>query len=77
MNDARRKSLEGIKAKLQNAIESIGTCLDDEQNYLEGIEESQSGSEKHEEAETAIAELREAIDAIEGAIGNIESAIGD
>lgn len=80
MNNARRKAidtiiakLEGSKTELETLREEIEMLKDEEQDYYDGMPESIQGGDKGAAAEGAVTEFDNAIDAIGGMIDEIEN----
>lgn len=82
MNQARRKDINAIVAKLEEVKSMLDDPLGDtegvaeeEQEYFDNMPESLQGSEKGELAQEAAQQLETAKDGIESAISSLEEAI--
>ena len=77
MNNARRKQIEDVKARIAELLslaEEIKTDVeairDEEQDYRDNMPESFADGEKGEKADTAIEALEQVIEDLESLIGN-------
>lgn len=74
MNTQRRKQIEGIKTKLEEAKADIETLQSEEQDYHDNMPESIQAGEKGDRASEAADQLQSAADAIEEVTGYLEEA---
>lgn len=74
MNKARRKELNEVIKKIEDAKELLENIMCDEEEYRDNMPENLQSSEKYERADEACYSMQEAIDQLEEAITNIESA---
>lgn len=75
MNKQRRKQLEGVISKIEEAKEVLENLKDEEEDYRDNFPENLVTSEKYEKAETAVFCMEEAAQALEDAIDQINEAI--
>lgn len=74
VNNERRKSLQAIQAKLEEAKSELETLRDEEQEYYDNMPESLQGGDKGNAALDAFSNIEYAISDLESAVSNIESA---
>jgi len=74
MNKARRKELQEVIEKINEAKELLENIMCDEEEYRDNMPENLQSSEKYEKADEACYSMQEAIDQLEEAITNIETA---
>lgn len=74
MNKARRKELNEVIEKINDAKELLENIMCDEEEYRDNMPENLQSSERYEQAEAACDAMQEALDQLEEAITNIESA---
>lgn len=77
MNNARRKVLNSIIARLEDLQTDLQGVLDEEQEAYENMPEGLQASERGEAMETAIDNMAEAVDAFEDLASLIQEAIGE
>ena len=75
MNKQRRKQLEGVISKIEEAKEVLENLKDEEEDYRDNFPENLVTSEKYEKAETAVFCMEEAAQALEDATDQINEAI--
>lgn len=74
MNKVRRKQLEQLQATIEEAKELLETLQSAEEEYRDNTPENLQGSERYEQADTAVDNMSSAVDALDEAISYIESA---
>lgn len=74
MNKMRRKQLDEVIAKIEEAKELLEVLQEEEEEYRDNMPENLQGSEKYELADEAVDNMSNAVDALEEAISCIESA---
>ena len=74
MNKSRRMAINEIIGTLNGIKDDIAGLRDEEQEYMDNMPEGLQGSERHEQAESAISGLEDAEGEIDEAIGNLEAA---
>lgn len=74
MNKMRRKQLDEVIAKIEEAKELLEVLQEEEEEYRDNMPENLQGSEKYERADEAVDNMSSAVDALEEAISYIESA---
>ena len=74
MNKARRKALDEVISKIEEAKELLENLQAEEEEYRDNMPESLQGSERYEEADAAVDNMSSAVDALDEAISSIESA---
>lgn len=74
MNKVRRKQLDEVIAKIEEAKELLDVLREEEEEYRDNMPENLQGSEKYQMADEAIDNMDCAIDSLEEAISYIESA---
>ena len=77
MNNARRKVLNSIIARLEDLQTDLQGVLDEEQGAYDALPEGLQASERGEAMETAIDNMAEAVDAFEDLASLIQEAIGE
>ena len=75
MNEDRRKQIQGIIDKMQDALQELVDIESDEQDYYDRIPDGIQAGERGQKADDAITELSEAQDSINEAIGKLETAM--
>lgn len=75
MNKVRRVLLEKIQTELETLAESLGTLLEEENEYYDNMPENFQGGEKGEKAQAAIEAMDSALNSINEATGDISEAI--
>lgn len=74
MNKARRKALDEVISKIEEAKELLENLQAEEEEYRDNIPENLQGSERYEAADAAVDNMSSAVDALDEAISSIESA---
>lgn len=74
MNKARRKALDEVISKIEEAKELLENLQAEEEEYRDNIPENLQGSERYEAADAAVDNMSSAADALDEAISSIESA---
>lgn len=74
MNKARRKALDEVISKIEEAKELLGNLQAEEEEYRDNMPENLQGSERYEAADAAVDNMSSAVDALDEAISSIESA---
>lgn len=74
MNKARRKALDEVISKIEEAKELLENLQAEEEEYRDNMPENLQGSERYEAADTAVDNMSSAVDALDEAISSIESA---
>lgn len=74
MNKARRKALDEIISKIEEAKELLENLQAEEEEYRDNVPENLQGSERYEAADAAVDNMSSAVDALDEAISSIESA---
>lgn len=74
MNKARRKALDEVISKIEEAKELLENLQAEEEEYRDNMPESLQGSERYEAADAAVDNMSSAVDALDEAISSIESA---
>lgn len=74
MNKARRKALDEVISKIEEAKELLENLQAEEEEYRDNMPENLQGSERYEAADAAVDNMSSAVDALDEAISNIESA---
>ena len=74
MNKARRKALDEVISKIEEAKELLENLQAEEEEYRDNMPENLQGSERYEAADAAVDNMSSAVDALEEAISSIESA---
>ena len=74
MNKARRKELQEVIEKINEAREELERIMNDEEEYRDNMPENLQSSEKYEKADDACCSMQDAIDQLEEAVTNIENA---
>ena len=74
MNKARRKALDEVISKIEEAKEPLENLQAEEEEYRDNMPESLQGSERYEAADAAVDNMSSAVDALDEAISSIESA---
>lgn len=74
MNKVRRKQLDEVIAKIEEAKELLDVLREEEEEYRDNMPENLQGSEKYEMADEAIDNMSCAMDSLDEAISYIESA---
>jgi len=67
MNKARRKALDEVISKIEEAKELLENLQAEEEEYRDNMPENLQGSERYEAADAAVDALDEAISSIESA----------
>lgn len=75
MNKQRRKQLQEVVVKIQEADEMLGVLKEEEEEYRDNFPENLLASERYENAEMAVSNMEEAAQALNDAIDNINEAI--
>lgn len=75
MNNARRKQLDKISARIEELKDELASLMEDEEEYRDNIPENLQRSERYEKAETACDSMSYALDSLDEAISNIEDAM--
>ena len=74
MNQARRKALDEVISKIEEAKELLENLQAEEEEYRDNMPENLQGSERYEAADAAVDNMSSAVDALDEAISSIESA---
>jgi len=74
MNKARRKALDEVISKIEEAKELLENLQAEEEEYRDNMPENLQGSERYEAADAAVENMSSAVDALDEAISSIESA---
>lgn len=74
MNKARRKALDEVISKIEEAKELLENLQAEEEEYRDNMPENLQGSERYEAADAAVDNMSSAVDALDEAISSIESA---
>lgn len=74
MNKARRKALDEVISKIEEAKEPLENLQAEEEEYRDNMPENLQGSERYEAADAAVDNMSSAVDALDEAISSIESA---
>lgn len=74
MNKARRKALDEVISKIEEAKELLEDLQAEEEEYRDNMPENLQGSERYEAADAAVDNMSSAVDALDEAISSIESA---
>lgn len=74
MNNDRRKRIEALIAKVEEARDAVADILTEEQDYHDNMPESLQNGEKGEKAQEAIDALVEAHQALEEATDRLQGA---
>lgn len=74
MNKARRKALDEVISKIEEAKELLENLQAEEEEYRDNMPENFQGSERYEAADAAVDNMSSAVDALDEAISSIESA---
>lgn len=74
MNKARRKALDEVISKNEEAKELLENLQAEEEGYRDNMPENLQGSERYEAADAAVDNMSSAVDALDEAISSIESA---
>lgn len=74
MNKARRKALDEVISKIEEAKELLESLQAEEEEYRDNMPENLQGSERYEAADAAVDNMSSAVDALDEAISSIESA---
>lgn len=74
MNKARRKALDEVISKIEEAKELLENLQAEEKEYRDNMPENLQGSERYEAADAAVDNMSSAVDALDEAISSIESA---
>ena len=74
MNKARRKALDEVISKIEEAKELLENLQAEEDGYRDNMPENLQGSERYEVADAAVDNMSSAVDALDEAISSIESA---
>ena len=74
MNKARRKALDEVISKIEEAKELLENLQAEEEGYRDNLPENLQGSERYEAADAAVDNMSSAVDALDEAISSIESA---
>ena len=74
MNKARRKALDKVISKIEEAKELLENLQAEEEEYRDNMPENLQGSERYEAADAAVDNMSSAVDALDEAISSIESA---
>lgn len=74
MNKARRKALDEVISKIEEAKELLENLQAEEEEYRDNTPENLQGSERYEAADAAVDNMSSAVDALDEAISSIESA---
>ncbi len=74
MNKARRKALDEVISKIEEAKELLENLQAEEEEYRDSMPENLQGSERYEAADAAVDNMSSAVDALDEAISSIESA---
>lgn len=74
MNKARRKALDEVISKIEEAKELLENLQAEEEEYRDNMPENLQGSERYEATDAAVDNMSSAVDALDEAISSIESA---
>lgn len=74
MNKARRKALDEVISKIEEAKELLENLQAEEEEYRDNMPENLQDSERYEAADAAVDNMSSAVDALDEAISSIESA---
>lgn len=74
MNKARRKALDEVISKIEEAKELLENLQAEEEEYRDNMPENLQCSERYEAADAAVDNMSSAVDALDEAISSIESA---
>lgn len=74
MNKARRKALDEVISKIEEAKELLENLQAEEEEYRDNMPENLQGSERYEAADAAVDNMSSTVDALDEAISSIESA---
>ena len=74
MNKVRRKALDEVISKIEEAKELLENLQAEEEEYRDNMPENLQGSERYEAADAAVDNMSSAVDALDEAISSIESA---
>ena len=74
MNKQRRKALDAIMGKIDEAKAELENLRDEEQEYFDNMPQSFQQGDKGQKAESAISYMEDAISELESAYSNIENA---
>ena len=74
INKARRKALDEVISKIEEAKELLENLQAEEEEYRDNMPENLQGSERYEAADAAVDNMSSAVDALDEAISSIESA---
>ena len=74
MNKARRKALDEVISKIEEAKELLENLQAEEEEYRDNMPENLQGSERYEAADAPVDNMSSAVDALDEAISSIESA---
>lgn len=74
MNKARRKALDEVISKIEEAKELLENLQAEEEEYRDNMPENLQGSERYEAADAVVDNMSSAVDALDEAISSIESA---
>ena len=74
MNKARRKAIDEVISKIEEAKELLENLQAEEEEYRDNMPENLQGSERYEAADAAVDNMSSAVDALDEAISSIESA---
>lgn len=74
MNKARRKALDEVISKIEEAKELLENLQAEEEEYRDNMPENLQGSKRYEAADAAVDNMSSAVDALDEAISSIESA---
>ena len=74
MNKARRKALDEVISKIEEAKELLENLQAEEEEYRDNMPENLQVSERYEAADAAVDNMSSAVDALDEAISSIESA---
>ncbi len=74
MNKARRKALDEVISKIEEAKELLENLQAEEEEYRDNMPENLQGSERYEAADAAVDNMSSAVDALDEAISSIEGA---
>jgi len=75
MNNERRDKLRGAMRKLTDVQSIVETVCDKEEDCLDNYPENLQGTERYEQAETAVDSLNDALEKLGEAKEYIENAI--
>lgn len=75
MNKIRRKLLEEVSAKLDEARCMLEEVMNDEQDAFDSMPENLQGSERGEQMEEYIYNMQEGVDNLEEIVSNLEEII--